>query len=156
MTEYIVSVITAGAVGTLLAMILPKESGSAGYVRYISQLVVLLVIIAPLGNISRFVSSINISPPVYEETAETDSGEKAVISKSAENISQYITEVCGSKFGFETESIRVRLVLDETDPENVIIEEIQIFTSEKSSEEKARAKKYFEEYLMTEVHIFGP
>lgn len=156
MTGYIISVITVGAIGSLLAMILPRESGSAQYVRYISQMVVLLVIMAPLGNISRFVSSLNISVPRFEEKEDTGGGETAVISKSAENISLYITEVCGNKFGFETNNIRVRLVLDETDPENVIIEEIQIFTSEKNSEEKARAKKYFEEFLMTEVHIFGP
>ena len=156
MAEYIISVITVGAVGSVLAMILPRDGGSSQYARYISQIVVLLVLLAPIGNLSKLVSSVNVSVPSYAAPEDSSGGKEAVISKSAENISQYITEVCGNKFGFETENIRVRLIIDDEDPENVIIEEIQIYTSVKDSEDKARAKKYFEEMLMTEVHVFGP
>ena len=156
MAGYITGVIIMGAVGSLLAMMLPRENGSSQYVRYISQLAVLLVLLSPLSKLSTSLLSFAVDVPFYEMQGDLTDNKEAVISKSAENISMYIKEICASQFSFDTENVRIKLILNDEDPENVIIEEVQIFTSEKDSDKRAEAAEYFKETLLTDVYVFGP
>ena len=153
MDAYIRGVIVIGTVSSVLLMVLP-EGGSTKYVKYVSQLAVLFVLLGPISGIFDFVTDIRMQLP--EAETGISSVEQSVITVSAENISRYIAESCAEKFSLDVENIKVRLVLDESDISNVKIEEIQIFTSEKNSEEKERIRKYFEELLSAEVFVFGP
>ena len=153
MYAYIKGVIVIGAVSSLILTAIPPGREKR-YVKYISQLAVLLVLLAPLSGIIDFVSSLRTEIPVQAEKESL--AEDNVIAGSAENISRYIAENCAEKFSLDPVNIKVHLILDESDTENVKIEEIQIFTDEKRKEEKERIKKYFEELLCTEVYVFGP
>ncbi|MCI9449039.1 MAG: hypothetical protein HFE30_02145 [Clostridiales bacterium] len=159
MSEYIKNVMTAGAVCTLVMMLLPHGDGQNGkYVKYICSAVVLLIIISPIRSAASFFTDIKETVTEIEETipAETEEAEAAaVIGLTAENISEYIISVCGEKFGFDTEKIRVKLVIDDSDSENVIIEEIQLFTDENDRSRRDDLKKYLEELLLTDVRVFG-
>jgi len=153
MDAYIRGVIVTGAVCSVLMMLLPRGRTNK-YVRYVSQLAVLLVLLAPISGMVDFVSGIRAEFPKVE--TGTSSVEQNIIAVSAENISRYIAESCAEKFSLTVENIKVRLILDESDTENVKITEIQIFTDEKRSEEKNRIKRYFEEMFCTKVYVFGP
>ncbi|MBQ8523701.1 MAG: hypothetical protein IJ457_03675 [Clostridia bacterium] len=153
METYIKGVIVMGSVCSVILSVLHGDSVKK-YVRYISQLALLLVLLIPLSGALDFVGALRtdiVTPSVGESGAEV-----SVISKSAENISKYIAETCGEKFALDPNNIRVRLIIDESDPENVLITEIQLFTDVTGSEEKNRIKRYFEELLQTEVYVFGP
>lgn len=46
-------------------------------------------------------------------------------------------------------------MIDDSDSENVIIEEIQLFTDENDRSRRDDLKKYLEELLLTDVRVFG-
>jgi len=155
MEAYLKAVMVMGAVCSVILYSLPHGSDGAGkYVKYISQLATLLVITTPVIGMLSFTAEIPLSVP--ERPALESEAHSTVIAKAAENISRFITDSCCDKFGLDSESVRVKLIIDESDTQDVKIEEIQLFCNEKRSEEKERIRKYFEELLETKVYVFGP
>jgi len=155
MEAYVKGIILIGAVGTVILSALPHgEGGSGRYVKYIAGLTVLLVIISPITGLLDTSHSFSFEvPTVQKGESELYS---AVISKTAENISRFISDRCLEKFSLDPESIRVRLLLDESDVESVEITEIQIYTEERKSEKRDRIRRYFGDLFETKVYVFGP
>jgi hypothetical protein len=155
METYVKGIIVIGAVCSVILTALPHGDERTGrYVKYIAHLVTLLVIISPLSGLFSFAGSFTIDIPETEESESTS--HTAVIAQAAENISRFITESCAEKFALDPVNVKVRLILDESDTENVKLEEIQIFCDEKRSEEKERIRRHFEELFETRVFVFGP
>lgn len=159
MVEYIKSIIIMGTVSSLVVMALPSESEKVGkYVKYLSVLMLLAVMFSPLAGISGFVASV---AEIFDDgtadnsTADSDASAEAVISQTAENLSEYIMNICRDKFGQKKDSLKVKLILDERDAENVVIDEIQIFTRELDRGEREKIAEYFKELLQTDVFVFG-
>ena len=161
MSEYIKGIVIAATVSAVLLSALPNDKERAQtYVRYICAIVLLLVIASPLRGISSFISSardnISAMSGATEESYEEETSHDAVISTAADNISLYIIDTLVDKYDFERDGIRVKLIINDDDPEAVSIDEIQIYTSERSEEARRRAMEYFSDELMTDVRIFGP
>ena len=160
MAEYIKNVIIVGVVSAMSVMLLPKGAEQTGrYVRQIAAFALLTVILAPLKNISGMVEDLkNVVSGIteFESTKQeyADSAD-AVIGKSAETISKYIINVCTREFNTDETKMRVKLVLDEADTENVIIKEIQVFAVERDRELLYEIESYLKELFETEVHVFG-
>ena len=139
---------------------MPEEEKRSGkYVKFVSGLAVLLLILSPLRGLSDFTAAVRkalrASVPV-SEAVEKDLYTDAVIEKTAEGVSDYIVRTLSEKYSMEKDKIRVRLVLNEEDRENVEICEIQVFTSEKDKTARESAAKYLWNSLKCEIHVFGP
>ena len=155
MEAYVKGVIIIGAVSSVILSVLPRgEERSGKYVKYIAGLAVLLIIISPIAGLFDFAHTFTTDLP------SVDTGESelysAVISKTADNISRFILDRCLEKFALDPAGVKVRLILNESDIENVEITEIQLFTEEKNSEKRERIRKYIEEIFETKVYVFGP
>ncbi len=156
MTSYIQSIIITGVVSSLVITMLPSDSEGAGkQVRYIAVLLLLLVILTPLSGVSGFIASLKESVgTIWGSTTEAVSGaEQNVVAKTAETLSEYIISVCHDRFTQEKDSLRVKLILDESDPESVRITEVQIFTRELDRTRREEIGAYFEELLQTKVFV---
>lgn len=158
MAEYIKNFIIAGTICSMFSLLAPSGEEKTGkYLRYISYFIVVLIIAAPIKNISEFITNIKavtISDS-NEEATNSNSFPETVIEKSSENISRYIIETCRDKFKCDTENITVKIILDDSDTENVIIKEVQIFLYGSNERYKNEIRDYFTEKLMCEVHTFG-
>ena len=161
MSEYIRSIIVASCAAAALTSILP-EDGEHGnrYVKYICAVVLLLVIAAPLRGISSFISSardaVDAMSHLSGQMTVGSSEHGAVIDAAADNISRYITDTLAERYGFDRDGIRIRLVINDDDPDAVTIDEVQVYSSERSEEARRRAMEYLSESLMCDVRIFGP
>ena len=156
MTSYIQSIIITGVASSLVITMLPSDSDGTGkHVRYIAVLLLLLVILTPLSGVSSFIASLKESiGTITESTTETvGTAEQTVIAKTAEALSEYIISTCHDRFSKEKDSLRVKLILDESDPESVTITEVQIFTREQDKARREEMRAYFEELLQTKVFV---
>ncbi len=159
MITYIYSIIIIGSINTILTLILPygENSRCGKYFKYLSALAMLMILLAPLGSFIKFVTAI----PSYfdfftEESSEAvESGNDVIIENAADNISNYIINICQTKFGMDKSKITVKLILDEKDPESIRIDEVQIYTNEKSPETRQSLRDYFKKELLCDVYVFG-
>ncbi len=160
MAEYISTVIIAGITGALTTFLCPDgESGSGKYVKYLSSFVMLLVILAPLRNISTFVSAVkNAADSISSGDVEVSEGADLVpaLELTAENIADYIRYICDKEYGIPADEIKVKLLLNEEDLTAVEIDEVQLYTPERTREKRDAVKAYFEELLSCRVYVFGP
>lgn len=160
MFGYVRNIIIVGVVSSLAVIALPKNAQKSGkYVRLLGSLAVLAVILSPLKDMSEIFSAVKEKAREVSGTVDLTEevpGENAVIGKTAENISSYIIKTCGEKFEIDTANVRVNLMLDESDVENVIIKEIKIYTKEHDRDVLDDAEKYFSELFSTRVFAFGP
>ena len=160
MGEYIKNIIIAGTVCSVFSMLSPSGEEKTGkYIRYIAYFIVVIVIASPLKNISGFVSDIKDTLSAVTETKEIKAeydGSDIVLEKTAENISKYIMDMCDEKFDIDKSLLRVKVIIDDTDKENVVIDEIQIYISKHIDEYKnSQIENYFRDALSTETYVFG-
>lgn len=151
---YLQGVIVTGALTSAILSIFPRSAGSGKYVRYAAQLMMLLVLISPISSIVKSVRGYEL-PSFHREVGES-TFERDAISYSAVTLSKAICERCADEFSLDEESISVKLILDEEDTENIKINEVQIFLTEKEVSKRERVREYFEELLNTRVFVFGP
>lgn len=152
MEIYIKSIILIGALSSAVIAFLPN-GGTSKYVSFAAQLVTLLVIIYPLsGAIGIAVKSFPELPRVEVEESQFCEN---VLSYSADSISRAISEHCAEKFSLDTENIRIRLIIDDSDIQSVKLTEVQLFISEANSERRHEICNYFEEMLQCRVYVFG-
>ena len=159
MTSYIRNIIIIGVATSLALSALPKNGGAnSKYVKYLATFLILVTILSPLSGLlgsadglKETLSTKYDDVPSYESDKVTD----PVIEKTAETIAKYILSVCKNKFGVDTSNSKVKVILDETDKENVVIKELQIFTNEKDTEILSDIEKYFSEMLGADVFAFG-
>lgn len=159
MIEYIKGVISAAAVSSIVLSALPGENRSNGkYVKFICALTLLLVILSPISGISKVISATKNSLKAFTEFHEADtstSSERSIIDAASDEISKYIKDILAEKYNFDRSNIKVKIIINDDDPENVIIEEIQVFASERSAQARRKAEIYLSDKLLTEVRIFG-
>ena len=138
---------------------MPDEGKRSGkYVKFVSGLAVLLLILSPLRGLSDFTAAVRRTLKTSVTVSETPdmSYADAVTEKTAEGISDGIIRILSGKYSMDREKIRVRIVLNEEDPDNVEICEIQVFTSEKDKTVRESAAEFLSRTLLCEVHVFGP
>ncbi len=159
MTSYIRNIIIVGVATSLALSALPKNgSETEKYVKYLAAFLILVTLLTPLsGLVGEFESVRETMSSEYSETPTFDSEktDDPVIEKTSETIAKYILSVCKNKFGVDTTNAKVKVILDDTDKENVIIKELQIYTSERDTEILSDIEKYFSEMLDTDVFAFG-
>ena len=159
MFEYVRGIIIAGTACSMAMIALPRNSSGCGrYCRYLTSLIILAVILSPLRDVSALVTKVKETFDMsfsYSVTEEEQSTANAVIGTSAGMISEYIIETSYEKFGFDRNTTRVKLILDENDTEHVVINEIQIYTDERDRDLLDSAKEYFSKLFDTKVFVFG-
>lgn len=160
MTSYIRNIIIVGVASSLAISALPKNSGQSGkYVKYLASFLILAALLAPmndlLGVFGEVKDTFSESFEGYVPESLDETGDP-VIEKTAETIAKYVLSICNSKYGIDTENARVKVILDDSDKENVVIKELQIYTSEKDREVLCDVEKHFSEMLEAKVYAFGP
>ena len=159
MTAYIRNIIIVGIATSLALSALPKNgSETEKYVKYLATFLILVTLLTPLsGFVGDFESVRETLSNGYSETPpfESENPDDPVIEKTSETIAKYILSVCKNKFGVDTSDAKVKVILDDTDKENVVIKELQIYTSEKDTETLSDIEKYFSEMLDADVFAFG-
>lgn len=158
MGEYIKNIILAGVVCSVFSMMTPSgEDKSGKYVRYMACIVTLIVIASPISRISSFAANVKdvIQTDAAAEVPEYKPGDNAVVEKSAENISRSIIRICRDKFGLSEEEVTVRLILNEENKENIIIDEVQIYTTTNNKNLRDKIENYFGDLLGCRVFVLG-
>ena len=159
MTDYIRNVIIIGVATSIIIIALPKNSEkSALYVKQLSSFVLLAVMLAPLKDLSLMTSALKSKLDGITSSVEsTDSvmDADAVIGMSAEGICSYIVELCERKYGFDGDLTDVKLIIDDSDVENVIIKEIQVFVPVSDNTATSAVEEDLEELFGVKVFVFG-
>ncbi len=158
MGEYIRNIILAGVVCSVFSALTPSgENKSGRYVRYMACIITLIVIASPLSKFSSAIGRIKSYADTEEPTqvvaeARPDS---VIIEKSAENISRSIVDICEDRFGIDKNNVKIKLILNEEDKENVIIEEIQLFAGETNKNLRMKIETYFADLFGCRVFVLG-
>jgi len=158
-TSYIRNIIIVGVAASLAVSALPKNSSESGkYVKYLASFLILVTLLSPVKELLHNLSDVKevFSGSFEEAVTEEENTSDPVIEKTAETIAKYVLSICRSKFGVDTENARVKVILDDTDKENVVIKELQIYTSEKDREVLNDIEKHFSKMLEADVFAFGP
>ncbi len=154
MELYIRGVLLIGALSSAVLAFLPKDGGTTKYVSLTAQLLMLLVITAPLTSLG------SLSLDDFPSRPQAEGGESRytenVLSYSADSVSRAVAEQCEREFSLEAERIGVRLIIDDSDLQNVKITELQLFVEEKNASRRREIQEYFAKLLACRVYVFGP
>ena len=155
-TEIICAAVAAGVVGLLVP---DDENGVGRYVRYLSYLMIVIVVASPFNIVREIVSSIPPGPAeqgTVTVSGDTDEYGKLIMKRTAENISERVISVCRDRFGVDGDRIRVHVILDDGDRQSITIDEIQIFLGVRvDSYKDGRIERYFRDELGCPVHVFA-
>ena len=148
-----------GVATSLALSALPKSSSAtAKYVKYLAAFLILVTLLTPLRDFKGDFEAVRETLSAdYSETTLPESGkaDDPVVEKTCETIAKYILSVCSNKFGVDTADAKVKVILDDSDKENVVIKELQIYTRERDTELLLEIEKYFSEMLDTNVFAFS-
>ncbi len=154
MELYIRSVLLIGALSSAVLAFLPKDGGTTKYVSLTAQLLMLLVITAPLASLGSL--SLDALPSLPRAERGESRYSESVLSYSADSVSRAVAEQCAREFSLEAERIGVRLIIDDSDLQSVKITELQLFVEEKNASRRREIQEYFEKLLACRVYVFGP
>lgn len=159
MGKYVAEIICVAVAAGVVGILVPDgENGAGRYVRYLSYLLIVIVVASPAGRIREFISAIPAGPAGGEVAGSGDGDEYGdlIMKKTAENIAGRIINVCRDRFGVDGEKVRVHVILDDSDRQSVIIDEIQIFLGVRlDSYKDGRIERYFRDELGCPVHVFA-
>ena len=160
MGRYVAEIICAAAAAGVVGLLVPDDENGVGrYVRYLSYLLIVIVVTSPFGKIREIVSSVRSDPAepgAVTVSGGTDEYGELIMKRAAENIADRVISVCRERFGVDEEAIRVHVILDDGDRRNIVIDEIQIFLGVRvDSYKDGRIERYFRDELGCPVHVFA-
>ncbi len=124
------AVIVCAAVTALCAIMMPEDKTTGKYIKYISGLVSLSIIVSPLMSALRS-PSIDLELP---EAGSFDTGgsydmNAAVLKKAERTLSETVREDVSSRFGIEKGDISVAVTLTSEDMSDVRIKAVTVTLS---------------------------
>ena len=159
MGKYVAEIICAAVAAGVVGLLVPDgENGVGRYVRYLSYLLIVIVVASPVSRIREIISAIPTESAGGAVTVSGDGDEYGdlIMKKTAENIADRVISVCRDRFGVDGDKIRVHVILDDGDRQNVNIGEVQIFLGVRvDSYKDGRIERYFRDELGCPVHVFA-
>ncbi len=126
MRAYLVSILTVALVSGILNSLSP-DTKLGKYIRMISSLAVVMIILYPLARVSGSLLSFADMISGSEYTAYAgDSYEDLVLRQTRSNLEESLKDMLYSRFSIAKASIRADFILDASDIESVSIERIDI------------------------------
>ncbi len=126
MKAYLVSILTVAlAVGIMNALSPDAKLGK--YVKYLSSLVVVLIILSPLARVSGSLLSFSDMMSSSEYSGDGEGGlENSVLNQTKKNLENSLKDMLYSRFSIAEASVNADFILDASDIEAVVIERIDI------------------------------
>lgn len=138
MSAYLKGLITVSVITGIITALAPesKDGGLKKYIKYITSLILLVVLISPLvpvfTNIDSFGEQItNAAKNLTGADSEGSDGSittstELILRESVRNIKREVSEITEGKFGIPKENIDVDIQCDSSDIENIVIKKIKI------------------------------
>ena len=148
--NYYYSLTTIALAVTVIMLMAPENTRIIKYVRWITSLCVILVLIVPILNFSGEITFNNFK---NGQTASVkENGQELIINEFKAEISDIVCELINDKFNINSSDINIDLNAE--DIENISINKISLNLNVKSRFLKSDVEKYLKEKFLCEINIY--
>lgn len=148
--NYCYSLTTIALAVTVIMLMAPENTRIIKYVRWITSLCVILVLIVPILNFSGEITFNNFK---NGQTASVkENVQELIINEFKAEISDIVCELINDKFNINSSDINIDLNAE--DIENISINKISLNLNTKSRFLKSDVEKYLKEKFLCEINIY--